>query len=570
MKKENHLNQNEKEGGTILQLAVYLVIILLINIAGIVAGLNFRIDLTGNDLYSLSEKSADVVSNLKENLTIKVLFSENLPGQFLKVSTQLKDLLEVYDYEGNEHFSYEIIRGKDLEAQAKDYGIEPLRTREIVDDEETGRISYMGIVIQHADLVEKMPRLITTEGLEYEITSRINKMSTKIDTLLGMKKEEMVEITLYLDSAVRQLPIDEINTVEKRIEDAVMGINPQNYNKLKFQLIDPSTQKEVSIINPKGSNEANEPKEAKPVSVADQYGINKLEWAAMTTASGEKLEAGSGVMAIIVKKGKRFKKINLNVANIPFTNKFIIPGLEKLDEMIGNAVSGVLGINQQIGYISGHGSVALNDPRGARGQNPQGLKFLKELLSDMYEIKAIDLSQESISDDIGTIIINGPKTAFTESELFKIDQFLLSGKSAVFFIDSFNEMQLQRGQQPVVFPVNTGLDKLLGHYGISVNKDIVLDSSCRKIPIQGEYREYYALPVIQQAGINMDSIITKYLKGAIFFKSSSITLDEKKLEKQGAESKELINSSGESWLMTGRINFDPRFMFPGKKEDMKS
>ena len=59
--------------GKYIKLSIYLVIIVLINVAGIT--LFFRMDLTANRIYSLSDASKTVVSTLSEPLTINVFFT---------------------------------------------------------------------------------------------------------------------------------------------------------------------------------------------------------------------------------------------------------------------------------------------------------------------------------------------------------------------------------------------------------------------------------------------------------------------------------------------------------------
>ena len=59
---------------------LYLIIIVLVNLVGVT--LFFRIDLTSNNLYSLSNASKKAVSTLNEPLTINVFFSKNLPAPY--------------------------------------------------------------------------------------------------------------------------------------------------------------------------------------------------------------------------------------------------------------------------------------------------------------------------------------------------------------------------------------------------------------------------------------------------------------------------------------------------------
>ena len=75
-------------------------------------------------------------------------------------------------------------------------------------------------------------------------------------------------------------------------------------------------------------------------------------------------------------------------------------------------------------------------------QSPQGGAILKQVLSDVYEIQEIDLAAGDIPADLGLMIINGPRKEYTDLEVYKIDQFLMKGKAAIFFLDSFNEINL--------------------------------------------------------------------------------------------------------------------------------
>ena len=227
------------KGGTRdFQFVLNIAIIILINMAAIT--LNVRFDLTRNGTYSLSDKSKEVVDGLRENLKIKVLFSKDLPGEHNSLYRYLLDLLDEYDYYGNRYFSYAIVPGEELEKEAADFGIRPVQSREFVDDQVKLRSTYMGLVIQQADLVEKIQAVTSPAGLEYQITSLIMKMSGKIDGLLSL--EQQIQCNLYLDSNLKNLPIDGISTLEKTVGDAVAKSNVNNYDKIKLNVIDTSRE----------------------------------------------------------------------------------------------------------------------------------------------------------------------------------------------------------------------------------------------------------------------------------------------------------------------------------------
>ena len=61
-----------------IKFIIYIIVVVLINMAGIT--LFFRMDLTQNRIYSISETSREVVATLSEPLTINVFFSQEPAG----------------------------------------------------------------------------------------------------------------------------------------------------------------------------------------------------------------------------------------------------------------------------------------------------------------------------------------------------------------------------------------------------------------------------------------------------------------------------------------------------------
>jgi len=90
--------------GRYVKFFIYLVTIVLINVVGI--SLFFRVDLTKNKIYSISDASKMVVSTLSEPLTINVFFTKNLPAPHNNTEQYLHDLLEEYSAYGNQYFNY--------------------------------------------------------------------------------------------------------------------------------------------------------------------------------------------------------------------------------------------------------------------------------------------------------------------------------------------------------------------------------------------------------------------------------------------------------------------------------
>jgi len=128
-------------------------------------------------LFSLSEASERVVSTLSEPLTIKVFFTNNLPAPHNNTEQYLHDLLDEYAAKGSKYFNCQFFdvspeeEGTGEETmgnrkQAENYGINPVQIRVAEQDEIKFKRAYMGLVIIHGDLIERIPTLTATEGLE--------------------------------------------------------------------------------------------------------------------------------------------------------------------------------------------------------------------------------------------------------------------------------------------------------------------------------------------------------------------------------------------------------------------
>ncbi len=160
--------------------------IYLLLAAVIVAALNFvsrelfiRLDLTANGIYSLSGSSKRVVDQVEDLLTMKVYFTDNLPGQYGNNRRYLQDILEEYEAFGGGRVRFEFFRPEDdqtLPDEARKYGIHPVQLQVVENDKLEVKRVYMGMVFLYGDGREVIPVIESTTGLEYEITTQIKKL----------------------------------------------------------------------------------------------------------------------------------------------------------------------------------------------------------------------------------------------------------------------------------------------------------------------------------------------------------------------------------------------------------
>jgi ABC-2 type transport system permease protein len=555
----------KSKSGSYMRFLAYLVVIVLVNVAGMT--LFFRLDLTANKIYSISRASKKVVCTLSEPLTINVFFTKNLPAPYNNTERYLRDLLEEYATYANQYFNYRFYdvspeegdvsrETRENQELARGYGIFPVQIRVIQKDEVKFQKAYMGLVMIHGDLLERLPTITSTEGLEYKLTTTIEKLNNKISALLGLP--EKIRVKLFLSSSLEEvapyLRISDLAQLPGRLEGIVEKLNGKNYGKLEFEYLDPSKDE--------GLEEE-----------LERHHILSLKWPAL---SGGKIQAGKGSIGMVIEYGDRAVELPLiRVVRLPLIGtRYELTDLSKMEEIINENVESIIDINQDLGYLADHGTLKLTGRSAADRddqQREEALSTFGNLVSQTYTLKDVMLKDGVIPESINCLIIGGATETFTDYELFQIDQFLMQGKSLAIFLDMFKEVMPpdQQGRSfgaPRYELINTGLEKLLKHYGISIKDSYVMDENCYKqtLPagLGGGERPIYFVPIIKNRFINQDLDFMKNIKGLITMKVSPLELDTKRIGENGLRAHQLFASSEKSWEMSGRINLNPMLIRP--------
>ena len=148
-----------------------------------------RIDLTDNQMYSLSSSSKNIIKELDDIFTIKIYFSNDLPGEYGNNKRYLQDILEEYVSfsNGNIKFEfYETDNDEDLQEEARKSGIQPVQLQVLENDKVEVKQVYMGMSFIFEDKRDVIPVIQTTTGLEYDITTRIKKLASEKNQNIGI------------------------------------------------------------------------------------------------------------------------------------------------------------------------------------------------------------------------------------------------------------------------------------------------------------------------------------------------------------------------------------------------
>jgi ABC-2 type transport system permease protein len=546
-----------------MKFALYVVVIVLVNLAG--QTLFQRFDLTDNKVFSLSEVSKKVVATLSEPLTIKVFFTQQLPPPHNNTELYLRDLLNEYALHSNKYFNYTFYNvspqteGISAEAttnreMARTYGINPVQIQLIEKDEVKFQQAYMGLVLIHGDIIERIPTITTTDGLEYKLTTAIQKLNNKVSALLSL--EENVQVKLVLSSSIYKVApymgLKELNQYPDKIKKIVEQLNAKTYGKLAYTYIDPSSDPGVAAELKK-------------------YDLMDLNWPAIPEAN---VAPGEGTIGLVVQYKNDARDIPLlHVLRIPLLGtQYQLTEPSEVEELINVNLERLVNINEDLGYLADHGTLNLQGFGPMAPQDENTLNSFNALAGKTYSIKSIAIDDTPIPDGLKCLVIARPTEPFSDYALYQIDQALMRGTNLAIFMDAFKETQppgqqpFMANQGPMFLPLDTGLEKLLDHYGVRIKKSMVMDENCyrQRLPQErgGGEQALYFVPIIQSEQINTDLDYIKNIKGLITLKISPLELDQKQIEAQKITAYKLFSSSKRSWEMRDRIMLNPMFIQP--------
>ena len=206
------------------KLSTVLLVIIILAIVGVVNILANRFfrraDLTENKLYTVSETTRRILSELDDVVSVHAYFSKKLPVQINKLPAEVDDLLNEYRIYSGGNIKYERLdpaEGEDEELLQRlaSQGVRPVQMTVVEKDERQQINGYLAMTISHGDQVEVIPVVQNTNDLEYELTSRIYRVTHEPERVgfltTGSRHDLMTDYSQFAEE-VRKLheiePVD--------------------------------------------------------------------------------------------------------------------------------------------------------------------------------------------------------------------------------------------------------------------------------------------------------------------------------------------------------------------------
>jgi ABC-type uncharacterized transport system involved in gliding motility auxiliary subunit len=218
---------------------------------------------------------------------------------------------------------------------------------------------------------------------------------------------------------------------------------------------------EYSIIEPKDEDSKKKAKDA---------GLIEQPFGEASSTEDDKAAVTQGYMGLVFKYGEQQDVI-----------KFLPPDrTDGMEFWVTNKIREIRDkgddIHHKIGVLTGDDEIKPSDnnlvPSNMGKFSMQGIvtqNFPFYTFSDV-DLKGGDVE---IPDDLDGLIITQPGKDMSEKELRRIDQFLMKGKALAVFASAVN---VKANDATMNATLNTrGLEKLLDGYGVTINKDVVID-----------------------------------------------------------------------------------------------
>lgn len=276
----------------------------------------------------------------------------------------------------------------------------------------------------------KSLRLDLTENSLYTLSEGTKNILANLD--------EPITLRFYLsEKLATQLP--GINSYASRVKELLQEYQRYAGNKLRLEIIDPepfSEQEDRAVA----------------------YGLQGVPLDDSNTTFYFGLV---GTNAIDTEETITFFQ--------PDRESFLEYDVSKLVYKLANPKQPVMGIMSSL-PIQGSSSPFM--------QNAEQSLMIVDQLRQLFEVRTVDTTATTIDSDIDVLMLVHPKE-LTDSTLYAIDQFILSGGRAMIFVDPYSETDTppQNPQNPLAnmnAPRNSDLAKLFEQWGVELMQDKVI------------------------------------------------------------------------------------------------
>ncbi|KAA1246637.1 Gldg family protein [Aquimarina sp. RZ0] len=201
-----------------LSITILLIIGILVFINLVSEQFFFRIDLTEDNQYTLSDATKDIMESLENPITVKAYFSENLPPDIAKTKKDFEEYLIEYARLSDNNLVYEFINpneNEEKERLAIESGVNPVMINVREKDQMKQQKAFLGAVLALEEQKEVIPFMQPGAPIEYLLSSSIKKIAVTNKPSIGLIQgsgepslQQMIQVKQGLDVLYNLTPLD--------------------------------------------------------------------------------------------------------------------------------------------------------------------------------------------------------------------------------------------------------------------------------------------------------------------------------------------------------------------------
>ncbi len=257
---------------------------------------------------------------------------------------------------------------------------------------------------------------------------RVNTLSPATGELLKDLKDHMI-VRVYFNS---DLP-SPYNSNRTALIDMLQEFRSLSDGKLEYDIIDPETDAQVE----RGTSQ----------------GIPQVQ---VQVINNDKLEVKRAMMGLVIEYRAR-KQVIPVIENL---SNFEYEMASRMDRLINPH-------KKTIAIAQGNGEPSFEDIQRA-----------EQALSRRYEVITVDFSKP-VPDSVSALLVIQPKTAFADSQLYNLDQYMMRRGRAAFLTSMVSASM----QSQFATDLSLNLSGLFHSYGFSIKKNLVRDAVCASVSV---------------------------------------------------------------------------------------
>ena len=304
--------------------------------------------------------------------------------------------------------------------------------------------------------------------LRADLTSEKRHTLTQATRTLIEEMPDVVYVKVYLHG---ELPAD-LSKLSRATRELLDEMRVHNPGRLEYSFIDPSASEDTRTRN----------------EVYDQLQAQGLTYSSIRLREkGAFTERIVFPGALVTFRDKtvpvQLLKTQLRTPDADIVNRSI----NNLEYEFASALRQVTSLRKpRVAFVEGHGELdelRVMDITNALKEHYQVARVRIDERIDALS-KRVDGVKYRVNDH-EALIIAKPDSAFSQRDRYVIDQFIMNGGKVLWLLDAMNANldSLRQNQYSIATPLPLGLDDMLFHYGVRINKDLVLDQSCAPIEI---------------------------------------------------------------------------------------